>query len=1067
MPDTTAARSYVKENDAVLVEASDYAFLPDGALARKWEKVRKDEVDAVVRYLQDYTSSANTTRKAYVDDPMVNGKVLNGRWRGGFVRVRPNEESRGSWDVIQELYEGLLTSLDFEHARLAESEHLTEDANADNTKQHYITLRWVGVDPEVIYSLSAGKNGKDAFADIAIRKWSDPDNTITLAGNWYHLRSRGVLAEDGSGTVEWRLSLDSIFELEAVANKLTSNETDVLYLWNIPQGRLDAITSLYEQEGYSFTASKGAEPGLFDVVVRYRSQDGVTISDFPLERSCMRHRDGTFWFGVSQSYAQSLALPAHEDGVTYSRQFFDRRDGTFDVILTKTTSIYKDQAEFDSFENADRKTVTKRDHNVTTQTIDVETDVDGKQVDVEKRINPDCSIDIEKRTTEPKSQSRTTVEESPGHTTTTSVSTEADNALSAPAVEQGKVIEHRNAPTAFGKTQTTVTTRQSKNQSSSSVQKSEAVTENTDVETAAAAEAQIDGQAGTENFDGSVRNTVNDDGTYQTVSVLREHHEQLTAEYVTRRNAAESVSQKRGENVTEADSNATSAGQAYDMVQEAGKIKRLIKRENDHGTYSIEYEVADVSNQSATGSSDSATLSESVEVNTNIDAVPQAIDSEGVVQRVTANPTASGKFNVSKTTATSKEQHCVEYDYRVTADFTIKRVIGRNIREVNVLVGAGQVYDMTRVDGKTKTLDKTRNADDTFDIVYTVSEVLSRGFASMYLRATGLCETRTVNTNATAPLGPPATVPGHRITHRTTETEHGYRTEIIDVEFKPTSNDETQVDYARRVARVGENHAVAPVAAPSQEIGKTNRSVNRETDVGTYDVLTEAVEYFNQTAKTFSETHESSVVEELHTEGTEETAAPAISAGVVVDVMQRPTPGGKVEKRTRTTTSKDNGVLAYDSVKTPQYTETREVINGATSAPSLTEAYGSLQYRKRSDGLFDGIKTVRTYVGNWSSKPSFQTYSINFTAKNKLGYDVKIQQEAVLDNDTALRNWVSDGTEPPNAVSVPGAGQAGFVKIVSDSGYTTGIQKVNGGYIGTRVFIEKAINQTSWTRPKA
>jgi hypothetical protein len=84
----------------------------------------------------------------------------------------------------------------------------------------------------------------------------------------------------------------------------------------------------------------------------------------------------------------------------------------------------------------------------------------------------------------------------------------------------------------------------------------------------------------------------------------------------------------------------------------------------------------------------------------------------------------------------------------------------------------------------------------------------------------------------------------------------------------------------------------------------------------------------------------------------------------MVQVSQQPNESGKLRTVEETIVVNDlSDASPYTSAKTPDYTETRQGFQSKSTAPTLTETYGSLVRRKNENGTYDGEKVVRTYTG--------------------------------------------------------------------------------------------------------
>ena len=105
----------------------------------------------------------------------------------------------------------------------------------------------------------------------------------------------------------------------------------------------------------------------------------------------------------------------------------------------------------------------------------------------------------------------------------------------------------------------------------------------------------------------------------------------------------------------------------------------------------------------------------------------------------------------------------------------------------------------------------------------------------------------------------------------------------------------------------------------------------------------------------------------------------------------------------------DLGIAAYESVRGPEWTTTRQIIHGASTAPTFAEGetYGTIRYTKNQvSGRYDGEKTVSTRRSTGGIVPTSQTGLILYGFQEEKFVGVRHSGDTAGKHDnTRWRYW--------------------------------------------------------------
>jgi aspartokinase-like uncharacterized kinase len=448
-----------------LYTSEEMGLLPDGVLRRYIDNVQHQSIDTLVSFLERFGDVSNydadaTIAWSFVAGPWVDNTPRAGNWRLRRVSVE-KVDAQGrvgsdgtNWRIVQELSEGFLTALDRDDARLVESRHMSGDTATNAGGEHYITLEWVGVDPDTMHALARKKVTTADVAKLWYRRQANDGllKRVRLEGTWHHLASQSATAEDGSGTVRWLLA-DPEYVLTGYSDWLGARQTLRSYYWNVPEALAQGIMNAAKAKGVSASAMRyDAERGLIDLVIDALDLTGETIADVKVGENCDATEYASFAFAGGNSAALPIpgSIPA---GTSYDRNLTINGDGSYNIVLRWKVRKYRDITEYDSEFRADQGVKTKEWKGWTNQSLGTALNSQtGKVVQVRREVREDCSVDIERRVITPVNQTTTSGEVRADQASVVVENTQAAAAETTPPTRTaGELVRVQNKETEFGK----------------------------------------------------------------------------------------------------------------------------------------------------------------------------------------------------------------------------------------------------------------------------------------------------------------------------------------------------------------------------------------------------------------------------------------------------------------------------------------------------------------------------------------------------------------------------------------------------------------------------------------
>jgi hypothetical protein len=344
---------WIREEDAVRFQVVDETTAERGLIRRSW---RLDNVEFerdlihVQAFLNIYGSIKNKSPQTYVDSPMVDGMVKDGRWR--CVNVDLRSSGTDKW-LVQELREGFIRNeLNWEEAHIEELPQAIVKTNSEtvgpydseNPKSAY-AVRWRGVDPFKAQELASGLNAS-TYENPKVRG-------VELSGTWFNLGSVIIEENDGSCTIEIVLGKTRLV-FESFENYNTSRAGTIYYLFDVPLSQVQTIIDYWKsgvgKEGYSGRVT-GAGERTANLVLSKSDNLETNLIASGIRASCDTTIQMDFAWGYTESNIITWLEAFNTADAGVSREISGptiRGDGMYDaVVITTTTTYDSDKHEFE------------------------------------------------------------------------------------------------------------------------------------------------------------------------------------------------------------------------------------------------------------------------------------------------------------------------------------------------------------------------------------------------------------------------------------------------------------------------------------------------------------------------------------------------------------------------------------------------------------------------------------------------------------------------------------------------------------------------------------------------
>lgn len=384
-------------------------------LVRRLRDIREHEFYAVAFYLKEYADPKNADKSAVVVGPMVDSQEVAGTWRHVSCQmVRTDAQGRENaqgkhFSLVQELRRGFLTSLDYGEARLVSDKLNPGDVDVNAAGEKFFVLQWNAVDPDLIDSLVEGKISISDQTAVKYRRaivGVGEAATVDVDATGFILKMLNIgteMSEDGTGVVRIMFG-DTDYVLTGQMSYFGSKQTGVTYFYNVPEALAQGVLNAQLARGVdAVPTGYDHQLGLVNIRVSALNLTGVALNGVKIAENCDETVTADFLWGTGNSALLPIpgSIPA---GVSYDRSLTENGDGSFNIVLRKSTRNYRDIPAYDASEDSSAEVSRKEWKGVTTQDLAAAlvTDVTERVVRVQKNFREDCSVDIVRDITAPK-----------------------------------------------------------------------------------------------------------------------------------------------------------------------------------------------------------------------------------------------------------------------------------------------------------------------------------------------------------------------------------------------------------------------------------------------------------------------------------------------------------------------------------------------------------------------------------------------------------------------------------------------------------------------------------------
>jgi len=357
-----------------------------------------DTVDDVLEFIRDYTSVKNyqsgvTQKYAYVDDPMCQGHVHEGRFRQAFTRVK--YKSQGDLvSVIQTLRKGFVTSLAKEDDDLVDwTKGRLADQNKAFSTEHYVTIQFPNIASTKVNEIVTYLDGLDVSSFNPVIR----DEAI---GTGMHRLAVVSKQQDDASHVITMFLADPQVTYEGYRDYETYKQQDITYHDSVPKNLYDGIIEAYKATGRSAVGTYNPQTKLHKIVLSEKADVSESILDAVTFVNCDRYKLTSYYWGISKEELEALenAIPSEPDrGKTYIIDTIGNNgDGTYNFVFSiwiRNKRVYADQrVETSTGSQTERGKILGSVDDA--DIPDIDTTVRGTAKRQRIQIKDDCSKDI-------------------------------------------------------------------------------------------------------------------------------------------------------------------------------------------------------------------------------------------------------------------------------------------------------------------------------------------------------------------------------------------------------------------------------------------------------------------------------------------------------------------------------------------------------------------------------------------------------------------------------------------------------------------------------------------------
>jgi hypothetical protein len=393
------ARDKLRKLDAFFydnLENTDQVMLGDSEINLAWKVSAPDQVPHLRWFLENYTWDSNTVECKYVDDPIVKGSAVLGRWRQAYVRdLKKNEKGQDIYYIILTLRKGYIESLvtasvlDYSEARVDQVRQLPAGTCTTNpggtTASDFVILKWNNISPYKVETI------KDQIEALAPDTFSPVIRGESYGTNMHRLYISSSIETDGSATINLLLASPE-FTLTGFQTWQTNKQTNITYHWDVPRTIAQALINTEQGRGKSVIPSYNPTQGLVDIVVYTKDFTTSSVTGITLVDMCDYSITGNLYWGVYDPNNAAYACPAYSSGLTYFKDVSNNDDGTYDISIRVRKARYRNYPLRQSMESVMLERWEHLQLNVSDESVpDISSATRGYIYRQSRNPNEDCS----------------------------------------------------------------------------------------------------------------------------------------------------------------------------------------------------------------------------------------------------------------------------------------------------------------------------------------------------------------------------------------------------------------------------------------------------------------------------------------------------------------------------------------------------------------------------------------------------------------------------------------------------------------------------------------------------
>lgn len=426
----------------------------EGNVRRVWQDINESDIYIFKAFLDFYTDTVNAVDNPkptnYVKDPIVgdatNNKIVApGTYRNAFTIVRPMADDK--YMLIQELRLGYIESLvsgtdvDYDEARVETEDQFHGDSNSYDGRK-FVTVVWKGVSPDKSHSISESiDNLSPDLDDFTV-------NGNSLSG-YRRVMVRAQEESDGSHSIRMMVA-QSRLTYDMYENYGTENQGAVVVHFGVPSDLVQAILDGSQSIGKSARVSPPDNMGLHTITVTTSSPDKNVDLNVLISRNCSQEVYQSAYYGLTLAEADSVTIPANENGVTYRLRRQPRGDGFWTVILETITTKYQDTTLYTSEDSAGRLVKRRSQLGVTNEEVEEIAQATGWTKQQTIRLNDDCSKDVDTVKVQAIQQVGSDDKGTTKYSVDGTITLNSDSAVAYATPDQGVTRSVRNTPNPDG-----------------------------------------------------------------------------------------------------------------------------------------------------------------------------------------------------------------------------------------------------------------------------------------------------------------------------------------------------------------------------------------------------------------------------------------------------------------------------------------------------------------------------------------------------------------------------------------------------------------------------------------